>query len=139
MTFVPSPRFVDFIANHHSVRPHIQGGDYRLYSAPVVENPANVVLANGTGVVIFEGLSGGLYEGHIMCLEGHRGVEALELVAQGLQAVFRRPTASIVVAFAPLVLPAVGVLCRRAGFRSEGRDLFHERFAHNGESLWAVL
>lgn len=130
--FKPSVEFVDMIINHPTVRPTAQGGEYRLESYDLVTDPANVVLANTGGVVLFVQYKPGDYEGHVFCLEGHRGASALALVRQGLKQVFDRSKSSLVGALAPLSLPAVSVLCRQAGFKLVDRDLFGEHFIHYG-------
>lgn len=127
-TFRPSPAFVNFVVNHPTVRATTAEGRYIVDTAPVVEDDANVVLATVGGVCIFRQATPQIYEGHIYCVAGHRGRRALELVHGALNAVFERPAASIAVAFAPLHLPAVAVLCRRAGFVCKGRDLLDERY-----------
>lgn len=131
--FTPSATFVDAIINHATVRATAQSGDYRLESSSIVENSANVILASAGGVVIFVHWQRGEYDGHVFCLEGHRGASALALVRRGLKAVFDRSNSSLVRAFAPLCLPAVSVLCRRAGFKLIDRDLFGEHFIHYGD------
>lgn len=128
MTFRPSAAFVNFVVNHPTVRATTPEGRYVVDTAPVVEDSANVVRAIDGGVCIFRRVTAQLYEGHIYCVAGYRGRRALELVHGALNAVFERPAASIAVAFAPLHLPAVAVLCRRAGFVCKGRDLLDERY-----------
>lgn len=126
--FRPTTAYANFVVNHPTVRVTTAEGRYIVDTTDVVENEANVVRAVTGGVCIFRQVTAQVYEGHIYCVAGHRGRRALELVRGALNAVFERPAASIAVAFAPLHLPAVGVLCRRAGFVSKGRDLLDERY-----------
>ena len=128
MIFTPSTAYVNLVVNHPTVRATTAEGAYVVDTAHVVEDEANVVRAVVGGVCIFRQATPRVYEGHIYCVAGHRGRRALELVRGALNAVFERPAASIAVAFAPLHLPAVGVLCRRAGFVYKGRDLLDERY-----------
>lgn len=127
-TFRPSVDFANMVVNHPTVRATTAEGRYVVDTADVVADSANVVQAMAGGVCIFRQVTPQVYEGHIYCVAGYRGRRALELVRRALNAVFERPAASMAVAFAPLHLPAVAVLCRRAGFVAVGRDLLDERY-----------
>lgn len=130
--FKPSITFFDAVINHPSVRPSLRGTE-KLTSESLYRDPMNVILASEGGVVLFKHEKFIEYEGHVFCLEGHRGRSALQLVAQGLKQVFDDSKSSLVRALAPTGLPQVGVLCRRAGFKLVDRDLFGEHFVHYGD------
>lgn len=134
-----SATLVDAIINHPSVRGTAEGGTYRLESAPLLAQPDNYCYANEGGCVLFVGLGAATYQGHIFCLEGSRGREALKLGHGALKCFFDRPVRVKIWAEVPMVLPAARWLVRRLGFASLGIDLEQgvERFSmetYNGRN-----
>lgn len=135
-TFRPTPYFVNVIINHPDVRSTFERGEHRVYSEDVVLKPENACYAYDSGVAVFVGLGGGVYEGHIAVLKPSRGSEGLLFGRAALQRLFTERRASKLVAHVPLVLPAARFYCRRLGLVSESRDLFEETFTMEN-TQWA--
>jgi hypothetical protein len=118
-----SPTLLDLMANHPTVRPTLQSGTYRLESAELLADPRNVCLACEGGAALFLWVAQGVYNGHILLLEGHRGALGLAFGRKALGALKAIVGACIIRAATPRVLPAVGQYATRLGFVSKGVSL----------------
>lgn len=123
MIFTPTLGFVEAIINHPTVRPTVQSGIYYLEAQRLVSDKRNVTLAAEGGVVLFEWLYPGAYQGHVFTMLGYRGKAALKLVSEAIDVLFTVHEARLLVAEAPWVLPHVSLLCRRLGFTAVPLDL----------------
>lgn len=90
------------IANHPSVRPHLQF----LFDGPadlsdLVRDPANYLLMAENGGVLFIRLQNGLFEAHTLALPEMRGSGVLEMAKQAMQWMFTRTDALELVSKCP--------------------------------------
>jgi hypothetical protein len=134
--FVPSAEFVNAVINAPGVRATVQPGQHRLDASELLAQPRHAAVACRGGVAVFEHVEGGLYEGHVFCLPGHRGAAALQFGRAALGWLFAKG-AERIVATASMDLPAARFYCRRLGLLSVARDLFQEYFAVEAQQ-WAA-
>lgn len=135
--FTPSVGFVNDIINAPGVRPTVQQGLYRLEARSFLEEPNNAAVAYWGGVMLFDHIDRGLYEGHVFCLPGQRGKLALEFGRLGVSWLFDKVGADRLIAPVPLQLSAARFYCRKLGLRAAYRDLFQEYFTMEAQQ-WAA-
>lgn len=136
-TFVPTAEFVNGVINAPGVRPMVQAGVGRLEAATFLSRVNNAVLAYQGGVAVFEHVERGSYEGHVFCLPGQRGAQALEFGRVAITWLFEEVSADRLLVPVAIWLPAARLYCRKLGLRGVARDLFQEYFEM--EALqWAV-
>lgn len=131
------PAILEAIINDPSVRPTAQGGDYYLTSVELLNKAENLCYTGNGGAVLFVAIGQGVYQGHIFCVEGSRGAQALLLARHALQVLFDVHRAVKLVADVPMALPAARLLCRRAGMAALRRDNIVEHFELEFET-WAA-
>lgn len=127
-TFYPTAEFINSVINAPGVRPTVQAGTDRLDAARFVREPRNAVLAYRGGVAAFEHVERGLYEGHVFCLPGQRGSQALEFGRRAVTWLFETVGADKLWVPVAIWLPAARFYCRKLGLRYAARDLFQEYF-----------
>lgn len=135
--FIPSPGFVEDVINAPGVRGSVQRGQYRLEASSFLDEPRNAAIGWWGGVMVFEHVERGSYEGHVFCLPGHRGALALQFGRLGVSWLFDVVGAERLVAPVPIELPAARFYCRKLGLRASYRDLFQEYFTMEAQQ-WAV-
>lgn len=92
---------INAVVNHSDVRPWVGGGSGPLDLTPLVADPANVLLMNEQGGVLFQKHEPGLYEAHTQFLPDGRGAQAVASVADALRWMFTRSDAVEIVTKVP--------------------------------------
>lgn len=108
--------FLNHVANHPDVRPHV-GGVGVLALQEKVANPNNIALVDEHGGFLFEKVDVGLYELHTMYLPEGRGAHVLEASALAARYMFAHTDAVELITKLPVTNRRADFMVRRCGFR----------------------
>lgn len=109
--------FLNSVANHPKVRPHLLG-DGPLDVSPAVTDPANITLQTEHGGWVLHNLGGGSYEVHSMFLPEGRGASVKAALIEALDYVFTATDCVRLITRLPKGNVAARALARIAGFKT---------------------
>ena len=108
------------IANRPEILAQVAPGHLHLDMAPFFSNPANLMLGNEHGVVLFVSLGEGLFAVHILFTETLRGRNALTALRMAFTALFTLRDAVAIVGRIPTENRACCVMARALGGKPLG-------------------